>query len=193
MLVDQFTYGLAPSEVASEVAALEAAGVDGWFVAEADRDPTVAATLAAEHSDRLTIGTGIAIAFARTPMTMAYLAHGLEEVAGGRFVLGLGSQIRPHIERRFAMPFTPPVGRMREYTAAFHAIWTAWATGGELDFRGDHYQHTLMPPAFRPPIEHLDRPPIYLAAVGPRMTALAGGSPTGSCAIRSAGHATSKM
>lgn len=174
VLIDHFTYGLSPSEVAAQVVGLEAAGVDGWFVAEADRDPAVAVTLAAEHTERITIGTGIAVAFARSPMTMAYLAHGLQEVAGGRFVLGLGSQIRPHIERRFAMPFAPPVARMREYIAAVHAIWDAWKTGGTLDFQGEHYQHTLMPPAFRPPTDGLACPPVYLAAVGPRMTALAG-------------------
>lgn len=174
MLVDHFTYGLAPSAVAADITNLEVAGVDGWFIAEADRDPTVAATLAAEHSDRIAVGTGIAVAFARSPMSMAYLAHALQEVAGGRFVLGLGSQIRPHIERRFAMPFAPPVPRMREYIAALRAVWRAWVTDAPLNFRGEHYEHTLMPPAFRPPIDGLPFPPIYLAAVGPRMTALAG-------------------
>ncbi|MTV27716.1 TIGR03617 family F420-dependent LLM class oxidoreductase [Nitriliruptoraceae bacterium ZYF776] len=174
MLVDHFTYGLAPSAVPAEIANLEAAGVDGWFVAEADRDPTIAATLAAEHSERIAIGTGVALAFARSPMTTAYMSHGLQEIARGRFVLGLGSQIRPHIERRFAMPFTPPIARMREYITAVRSIWDAWVTGGDLDFRGEHYQHTLMPPAFRPPTDGLVCPPIYLAAVGPKMTALAG-------------------
>jgi probable F420-dependent oxidoreductase len=174
MRVDHYSYGMPTRDIATSVRALEEVGVDGWFTAEAGFDPVVPATIAAAHSDRIAVGTGILIAFARAPMTTAYLAHGLQEAAEGRFLLGIGSQIKAHVERRFSMPWANPVARMAEYIAAYHAIWDCWEKGIDLDFRGDYYEHTLMPPAFRPRDIGWDRPPVLLAAVGPAMTELAG-------------------
>src|SRR6516225_1955627 len=100
MRVDHYSYGMPTRDIATSVRALEEVGVDGWFTAEAGFDPVVPATIAAAHSDRIAVGTGILIAFARAPMTTAYLAHGLQEAAEGRFLLGIGSQIKAHVERR---------------------------------------------------------------------------------------------
>jgi probable F420-dependent oxidoreductase len=100
--------------------------------------------LAAEHTERIELGTAIAVAFARSPMQLAYTAHDLQAYSGGRFTLGLGSQIRPHIERRFSMPWGHPAPRMREFIMALRAIWSAWNDGTTLRFRGEFYSHTLM-------------------------------------------------
>ena len=98
----------------------------------------------------LEIGTAIAVAFSRNPMSMAYTAHDLQLMSEGRFLLGLGSQVKPHIERRFGMPWSSPAARMREFVEAMQAIWRAWNTGEQLDFRGEFYSHTLMTPFFSP-------------------------------------------
>jgi probable F420-dependent oxidoreductase len=174
MLLDYLSQRHQTESVGGEVAQLEAAGLDGYFVAETNHDALLTAALAAEHSTRLTVGTAVAIAFARSPMSIAYSAHGLQQIARGRFVLGLGSQVRSHVERRFSMPWGDPVRRMGEFIAAYHSIWDTWETGTELRFRGDFYQHTLMPPAFSPATLPWPRPPVLLAGVGPRMTRLAG-------------------
>ena len=115
-----------------------------------------------------------AVAFARNPMTTALLADDLQLVSGGRFVLGLGSQIKPHIERRFSMPWSHPAKRMREYVSAIRAIWASWETGERLNFRGEFYTHTLMSPMFSPGPNPHGNPPIALAAVGTLMTETAG-------------------
>ena len=128
----------------------------------------------AEHSERLAIGTSIAVAFARTPMTMAYSANDIQMHSKGRLLLGLGSQVRPHIEHRFAMPWSHPAPRMREFISALHAIWSSWNTGERLDFRGDFYSHTLMTPFFSPGPNPWGPPKVYLAAVGEHMTRVAG-------------------
>ena len=148
--------------------------VRGLFVAEAAHDPFVALTLASTATERIELGTSIAVAFARTPMELAYSAYDLTRLTGGRFVLGLGSQIKPHITRRYAMPWSDPAGRMREYIEALRAIFTSWQTGEQLEFEGTHYRHTLMPPLFSPGPLEVPSPPIWLAAVGPRMTEVAG-------------------
>jgi len=179
MLLDYLSQRQQPDSVGEEVARLERAGLDGYFVAETNHDAMLTAALVATRSTRLTVGTAIAIAFARSPMSMAYSAHGLQQIARGRFVLGLGSQIRAHVERRFGMPWGDPVRRMNEFIAAYHSVWDAWETGAELRFRGDFYQHTLMPPAFRPPKLPWPRPPVLLAGIGPRMTRLAAESADG--------------
>jgi probable F420-dependent oxidoreductase len=129
--------------------------------------------LAAEHS-KLEVGTGLAIAFARTPMTVAHLAHDLQQFSGGRFWLGLGSQIKPHIEARFSMPWSKPVTRMKEFVRALRAIFANWNTNEKLDFHGEFYKHTLMPPIFSPGPAKGGAPPIYLGGVGPKMTEAAG-------------------
>jgi probable F420-dependent oxidoreductase len=152
----------------------EKAGYDGLWSSESAHDPFLPLMLAAEHTERTVLGTGIAVAFARSPMQLAYTAHDLQAYSGGRFILGLGSQVRPHIERRFSMPWSHPAPRMREFIMAMRAIWAAWGAGARLDFRGDFYTHTLMTPFFSPPPLAGGPPAVFLAAVGEAMTAVAG-------------------
>ncbi|MGF7234744.1 MAG: LLM class F420-dependent oxidoreductase [Frankia sp.] len=154
--------------------ALAAAGYDGLWIGETSHDPFLQCLQAAEATTDVTIGTSIAVAFARTPMTLANLGYDLAQYSGGRFVLGLGSQVKPHIERRFSMPWSHPAARMRELIVATKAIWTAWQDGTKLDFAGDFYTHTLMTPFFTPAAHSFGPPPIYLAGVGDRMTEVAG-------------------
>jgi probable F420-dependent oxidoreductase len=130
--------------------------------------------LAAEHTERMGLGTAIAVAFARSPMQLAYTAHDLQGYSDGRFILGLGSQVKPHVERRFSMPWSHPAPRMREFIMAMRAIWSAWNGGAKLSFRGDFYQHTLMTPFFSPPPAPGGAPEVFLAAVGEAMTTVAG-------------------
>ncbi|WP_055612020.1 LLM class F420-dependent oxidoreductase [Streptomyces phaeochromogenes] len=162
------------AEVVEEARHHEKAGYDGLWASESKHDPFLPLLLAAEHTDRLEVGTAIAVAFARSPMQLAYTAHDLQTYSGGRFVLGLGSQIKPHIERRFAMPWSRPAARMREYVSALRAIWAAWNEGEKLDFRGDFYTHTLMSPFFSPPPAPGGAPQVFVAAVGEAMTRVAG-------------------
>ncbi|MDH3625628.1 MAG: TIGR03617 family F420-dependent LLM class oxidoreductase [Myxococcales bacterium] len=159
--------------VAARARELEDAGFDGCFTFEGPHEPFTRLALAAEHSN-LEIGTGLAIAFARTPMTVANLAHDLQHFSGGRFWLGLGSQIKPHIEARYSMPWSKPVTRMKEFVRALRAIWACWNENEKLDFRGEFYTHTLMPPIFNPGPARGGAPPIYLGGVGPKMTEAAG-------------------
>jgi probable F420-dependent oxidoreductase len=152
----------------------QAAGYHGLWSAESAHDPFLPLVAAAQATSALELGTAITVAFARSPMTLAYTAYDLQTLSGGRFLLGLGSQIRPHIERRFDMPWSQPARRMREYIEAMRAIWSAWATGERLNFRGDFYSHTLMTPFFSPPPSPWGPPAVYLAAVGEHMTEVAG-------------------
>lgn len=174
MKLDAVTYGGPLAAVPDEVRAAEARGYDGWFVSEVAHDPFLACALAAEHRTRVQIGTAIAVAFARSPMQVAYQAHDLQALAGGELILGLGSQIQAHVEKRFSMPWRAPAARMREYVQALHAIWSAWRTGERLRFEGDHYRHTLMTPFFTPEDHGYGPPAVWLAAVGPLMTRVAG-------------------
>ena len=168
------TYHGDPATVAEAARAMEQGSVGGLFFAEARSDPFVSIALATTGTTRLPLGTSVAIAFARTPMSMAYSAYDVHRISGGRTILGLGTQIKPHVMYRYGMPWSAPAERMREYVAALRAIWHSWQTGDTLDFRGDFYTHTLMPPLFSPgPLGHPD-PPIWLAAVGPRMVEVAG-------------------
>ena len=149
-------------------------GYDGIWVPETSHDPFLPLVLAAEHTENLEIGTSIAVAFARSPMTLANTAYDLTQYSKGRFILGLGSQIKPHITKRFSMEWSKPAARMRELVMAMQAIWDSWMNGTKLDFRGDFYTHTLMTPFFDPgPHEH-GFPRVFLAGVGPRMTEVAG-------------------
>ncbi len=153
---------------------LEAIGYDGAFSFEAKHDPFLPLALAAEHTERLQLGTAIAIGFARNPMNLANLAWGLQAISEGRFVLGLGSQVRPHIQNRFSMPWSKPAARMHEMVRAIRSIFAHWEGGEALHFEGEFYRHTLMIPAFDPgPCPH-GPPPIYTAGFGPRMTEVAG-------------------
>ena len=162
------------SAVIDEARRQEKAGYDGLWSSEAAHDPFLPLVLAAEHTERTELGTAIAVAFARSPMQLAYSAHDLQAYCGGRFILGLGSQVKPHIERRFSMPWSHPAPRMREFILALRAIWSAWDDGVPLSFRGDFYQHTLMTPFFSPPPAAGGPPRVFLAAVGEAMTAVAG-------------------
>jgi probable F420-dependent oxidoreductase len=162
------------SETAQAARTVEAQGFDGLLAFEGAHDPFVPLAVAAEHTTRVTLTTAIAIAFARNPMTCAYLANDLQLVSRGRFVLGLGTQIRPHIEKRFGQPWSKPNARMREFVRAIRAIWHAWDTGDRLDFRGAFYTHTLMTPFFSPGPNPYGRPRIALAGFGPSMIAVAG-------------------
>ena len=153
---------------------LERQGYDGCWTGEIDHDPFLPLLLAAEHTTRLEIGTSIAVAFARNPMTVANIGWDLQAYSKGRFNLGLGSQVQPHIERRFGMPWSRPVARMREFIEATRAIWTCWQDGTRLSFDGDFYTHTLMTPMFRPPRLATEFPRIFVAAVGEAMTRLSG-------------------
>ena len=153
---------------------LEELGFDGLYTAEGPHEPFFPLVLAAEHTSRPTLFTNIAIAFARSPMDLAQMADGLQRVSGGRFVLGLGSQIRPHIEHRFSMTWSRPVARMREMVQAIKAIQASWNDGTNLDFRGDLYRHTLLPPFFDPGPNPHGAPPVWVAGLGPKMTQCAG-------------------
>jgi probable F420-dependent oxidoreductase len=161
-------------EAMAAAAAQERRGYDGVMTAETSHDPFLPLLLAAQSTERVDLMTSIAVAFARSPMTLAQTAWDLQAGSNGRFVLGLGSQIKPHITRRFSMPWSHPAARMREMVLAIRAIWACWNDGTKLDFRGDFYTHTLMTPFFNPgPNPHGDAR-IFLAGVGELMTEVAG-------------------
>jgi probable F420-dependent oxidoreductase len=165
---------IGPVELESAAAAAEAAGYDGMIVAETRHDPFIGLTLAARATSRVTLTSGIAVAFARSPMTTAMAANDIHLISGGRLLLGLGSQVKAHIERRFSMPWSRPAARMAEYVDAVRAIWHAWATGERLRFQGEFYTHTLMSPFFDPGPNPHGNPPIWIAAVGEGMAETAG-------------------
>ncbi|MCU1396425.1 MAG: putative oxidoreductase [Ilumatobacteraceae bacterium] len=155
----------------------EAAGYTGVWTAETAHDPFFPLLLAAEHTTTLELGTSIAVAFARNPMTLANIGWDLQSYSKGRFILGLGSQIKPHITKRFSMEWSHPAARMREMVQAMRAIWDCWQHGTALQFRGEFYKHTLMTPFFTPDASDLGDfgpPKIFLAGVGELMTEVAG-------------------
>jgi probable F420-dependent oxidoreductase len=163
------TRGIGPAARASEEL-----GFDGLWCAETNHDPFLALAVAAQATERLELGSAIAVAFARNPMNLAMLANDLQLLSEGRFILGLGSQIKAHITRRFSMPWSRPAARMRELVLAIRAIWASWDEGSRLDFQGEFYQHTLMTPVFSPGANPYGNPKIILAAVGEIMTEVAG-------------------
>ncbi|MGA8726773.1 MAG: LLM class F420-dependent oxidoreductase [Acidimicrobiales bacterium] len=173
MQVDGFI-GFDPSRVIETATRAESIGYDGLWSAETSHDPFLPLALAAEHTERLQLGSGIAVAFARNPMTLATVANDLQTISKGRCMLGLGSQIKAHVEKRYSMPWSHPAARMRELILAIRAIWSSWSDGSRLAFRGEFYRHTLMTPMFDPGPNPHGNPPIFLAAVGPRMTEVAG-------------------
>jgi probable F420-dependent oxidoreductase len=173
MLVDAMLKG-SIDQTRSGAAALEAEGYDGIWVGETSHDPFLQVVQASDSTQRVALGTSIAVAFARSPMTLAHTAFDLARYTRGRFALGIGSQVKAHIERRFSMPWSEPARRMREYVLALRAIWAAWQDRQKLDFRGDFYAHTLMTPFFSPEPHAWGAPPVLLAAVGPLMTEVAG-------------------
>jgi probable F420-dependent oxidoreductase len=162
------------TRVPQAVVALERQGYDGCWTAEVSHDPFLPLVLAAEHSSTLELGTSIAVAFARNPMTVANVGWDLQAYSRGRFILGLGSQIQAHIEKRFSMPWSHPVRRMREFILALRAIWSTWRDGTPLRFDGDFYTHKLMTPMFTPEPQPYGFPKVFVAAVGKAMTEMCG-------------------
>jgi probable F420-dependent oxidoreductase len=161
-------------KVPDAVRALEQTGYDGVRTAEMNHDPFFPLLLAAEHSESLELITSIAVAFARSPMNLANIGHDLNAYSRGRFTLGLGSQIKPHITKRFSMQWGAPAAQMRDLVLAMRAIWANWYDGAPLEFVSEHYRHTLMTPAFTPQDKEYGAPKVILAAVGPHMTEVAG-------------------
>ena len=161
-------------KVGAQARELEAMGYGGVFTAETGHDPFLPLAMAAQATSHIDIATSIAVAFARSPMTLAHVGHDLNAASRGRFVLGLGSQIRAHIRKRFSMPWSQPAARMREFILAMRAIWANWHEGAPLQFTGKFYTHTLMTPFFRPANTEFPPPRVFLAAVGPLMTQVAG-------------------
>ena len=153
---------------------LEDAGFDGAYTFEGQSDPFISLSVAAMKTREMELMTSIAVAFSRNPMSLAYTANDLQNLSGGRFILGLGTQVKAHIERRFSMPWSKPAARMREMVLAIRAIWDCWQTGERLNFDGEFYKHTLMSPIFSPGPNAHGVPQIYLAGVGPLMTEVAG-------------------
>lgn len=164
------------SDALADVAALarraELAGADGVAYPERSSDAMLHVTLAATGTTRAELITNVVVAFARSPMTLATQAWAVQQLAGGRLTLGLGAQVRAHIQRRFSMPWSAPRARMRDFVGALHAIWTTWATGVPLAYEGEFYQHTLMSPMFTP-VGSAPPPKVKLAALGPGMAELA--------------------
>jgi probable F420-dependent oxidoreductase len=163
-----------PREARMTYRELEDIGYDGAFSFEAKHDPFLTLAVAAEHTDRIQLGTAIAIAFARNPMNLANLGYDMQLISGGRFILGLGTQVRPHIEKRFSSTWSHPANRMREIVLAIRAIWDCWEGNSKLDFKGEFYTHTVMIPAFDPGPNPYGSPPIFTGGFGPLMTRVAG-------------------
>jgi len=154
--------------------AAESLSFAGLWASETKHDAFLPLAIAADATEIIELGTSVAIAFSRSPMEVAQTAWDLQDLSGGRFILGLGTQVKAHVKRRFSMPWDRPVARLREYIGALRAIWSSFETGGSLRFEGEFYRHTLMTPFFNPgPIE---RPqiPIHIAGVNTRLATLAG-------------------
>src|SRR5271170_526862 len=161
-------------DVGADARELEREGYDGAWSAETGHDPLLIVAGAATTTSTLELGTGIVVAFARSPMITATMANDVQLLSHGRLLLGLGSQIKPHIEKRYSMPWSHPAPRMREYVLAMRAIWACWNDDEPLNFRGEFYKHTLMSPFFNPGPNPYGAPKVYLAAVGELMTEVAG-------------------
>jgi probable F420-dependent oxidoreductase len=162
------------NDAAKKAQLLQEMGYDGAYTLEGNSDPFYPLLLAAEHAPGLDLSTSIAVAFPRNPMHLAYQAWDLQTFSKGHFLLGLGSQIRAHIEKRFGTEFSIPAARMRELILAMKAIFRCWHDGERLDFRGEFYTHTLMTPIFNPGPNAFGKPPILMGALGPKMTEVAG-------------------
>jgi probable F420-dependent oxidoreductase len=172
--VDTGMYAGKLEEVPAIAKHAEEMGYDGLNAAETAHDSFLPLVLAAEHTSRITIGTAVAIAFPRSPMVTAMIAWDLQRYSKGRFMLGLGTQVKGHNQRRFSVPWTPPAPRIREYVQSLRAIWESFQTGGPLNYVGEHYTFTLMTPNFNPgPIEH-PHVPVHIAAVNEHNARVAG-------------------
>ncbi len=173
MKIDSGTFADA-LKVPEMAAAVESMGFDGIYTLEGPNDPFISATVAALNTKNIDVMTSIAVAFARNPMNLAYIGNDLQQLSGGRFIMGLGTQVKSHIEHRFSMPWGKPVARMRDMVLALRAIWDSWQNGTRLDYQGEYYHHTLMVPTFMPQPCEYGPPKIYLAGVGPKMTQMVG-------------------
>lgn len=174
MKIDVIGIGHDIATAAEQAPAAEVAGYDGYTVAEVAHDPFLPLVAAASATSTIELATSIAGAFSRNPTSLAHLAWDLQVHSGGRFTLGLGPLVEAHVRHRFGMPWGPPAARMRELVLAIRAVWDSWATGGPLDFAGDHYRLSVMPPFFRPAPSPYPPPGILVAAVGERITEVAG-------------------
>jgi probable F420-dependent oxidoreductase len=160
--------------VAGEAARAERVGFDAIWAFEAAHNPFLPLVLAAQASKRIELGTNISVAFARSPFSMAQVAWDLQKASRGRFHLGLGTQVRAHVERRFSMPFDHPAPRIVDYIRCVRAIWDSFQNGSRPDYQGRFYQYRLINPAFNPGPIDWPQIPIYLAGVNPRMCRAAG-------------------
>ncbi len=160
--------------IGETAAAVERAGFSGLWFTEMARTAYLSCGAAALATERITIGTGIAVAFPRSPMVTAQVAWELQEATGGRFVVGLGTQVKAHIERRYSAAYAPPGPRMREYVLALKAIFAAFRGEERLRFEGDHYRFSLLSPQWSPGPIDVEDPPVYISAVLPYMSRLAG-------------------
>lgn len=174
MKVDGRTTALMLDNAIASARNAEDAGYDGLWASELGQDPFLPLLLAAEHSSRIQIGTGVAVGFARNPMTLAQSAYDMHKFSGGRFILGLGSQVKAHITRRYSMEWSHPAARMREMVSAIRHILEAWQGLHPMHFEGEFYTHTLMTPYFDPGPNPHGIPPIFVAGVGDLMTKVAG-------------------
>ena len=168
-----------PAEASKTGKELENLGYDGAYTFEGPHEPFLPLAAAALATERLELLTSIAVAFSRNPMTLANLGYDLQLMSKGRFTLGIGSQIKPHIEKRYSMPWSSPANRMKEMVDAIKAIWGCWHEGKDLNFKGEFYKHTLMTPIFNPGENPFGLPKIYVAGVGPLMTQAAAESGDG--------------
>jgi probable F420-dependent oxidoreductase len=160
--------------IGAQARRFEEIGYDGLYTAETQHDPFFPLVLAAEQTERIDLGTAIAVGFPRSPTHLAHIGHDLQKFSKGRFILGLGSQIKAHIEKRFSAQFSQPAARMRELILATRAVWRTWEEGEPLRFEGDFYRLSLMTPFFSPGPTGFGTPRIFLAAVGEKMTEVAG-------------------
>jgi probable F420-dependent oxidoreductase len=160
--------------IADTARAAETLGFAGLWTSETKHDAFLPLAIAAEVTEKIELGSSIAVAFSRSPMEVAQTAWDLQDLSGGRFILGLGTQVKAHIRRRFSMPWDRPVARLREYVLALRTIWQSFQTEGPLNFHGEFYEHTLMTPFFNPgPIEYPEIP-VYIAGVNTPLATLAG-------------------
>jgi len=162
------------STLRDQVREAEALGYDAVIAVETQHDPYLALAIAAQEPARIELGTGIALAFTKSPVATAYTAWDLQRMSGGRLMLGLGSQVKGHMTRRFAMPWSKPAQRMKDYVGAMRACWSAWQSRGPLDYRSEHYNLSLMTPNFAPPPQPNSHIPVMIAAVQERMLQVAG-------------------
>lgn len=173
MRIDAFYFGR-PQDAATAARAARQANLNGLWFPETGHDPFLSVLLASQAEPDLQVGTGIAVGFARSPMTLAQTSWDLANLTRGNFLLGLGSQVKAHITRRFSMPWGKPIDQMRELIGAMRAIWAAFESGGKLNFQGEYYQLSLLTPFFTPPKHDFMKIPVGIAAVGPKMMELAG-------------------